>query len=227
MSSEIQEIEVKVDTPSEIVPKLEFASPLETALATNDSYLVRLEPLFHRAHDLKGKVAGSKENYEAIGQILSEVRSIKKNEIAPLWSPFKGVIEKVREFVKQRQQKGENRCTEIEAICTSEMKLYEIAEAKATAKEQKKHPEGTVVADIPAVAGYRRSTTYPITVEDPKALLRALLKAYKSADTKRVQFFLQFVTLDEQAVAKYARELKDPKQFNAEMPGITCRKDGA
>jgi len=209
---------------TQIVPKIEFDSPLETALATNDSFTVRLMPLKVQAVEMEVK---TKEDYAAIGAILAETRSIRKNEISPLWSPFKGVVERVRDFLKVQQQKAENLCEEIDGVCRRKMKEYEIAEAKATAKEQKKHPDATVQADIPAVEGYRRSTTYPITIDDPKALLRALLRAYKAADTRRVQFLSQFVCLDENAIKAHARETKDVNKFNAEMPGITCRKEGA
>jgi len=208
---------------TEIIPALAFANPLETALAANDQFDSRLLPLKAKAADLKVK---TKEDYAAIGELLSEVRSIRKNEIIPLWSPFSGVIERVRDYVRQKRQAKENICNEIEAICLPKMKAYEVAEAAATAKEQKKHPEGTVAPEIPAVAGYRRSTTYPITIDDPKQLLRDLLRSYKKGDTKRVQFLQQFVMLDEKALATYARETKDPKKFNSEIPGVTCKKDG-
>jgi valyl-tRNA synthetase len=218
------EIEIPHYRETQIIPKLEFESPLDLAVGENEQLVTRLEPLRQRALQLEVK---NKEDYEAIGRILSEVRSIRKNEVVPLWSKFNAVVAKVREFLQGEQRRAENRCEEIDGICRSKMKAYEIAEAKATAKEQKKHPEGQVEADIPAVAGYRRSTTYPVAVEDPKALLRELLRCYKKGDKTRVAFLSQFVMLDVKALEKYARETKDVKKFNSEIPGAFCTKEGA
>ena len=214
----------------EIIPSLQFPKPLEEALVTSDTFTERLLPLKTRAQGLAACDLNA-EQYAQMGAVLSEVRSIRKNEIVPLWAPFKGVVERVRDFLKQRQQAAENMCEEIDAICRASMKRYEAAEAQAAAKEQKQvqktQPEATVQPNIPAVAGYRRSTTYPITIDEPKALLRALLRAYKATDSKRVKFLSQFICLDEKELAAYARRLQNPEQFNKECPGVTCKKEGA
>lgn len=221
----------------EIIPKLQFDSPLENALATSDTFAPKLLPLKARALELKKQIEEMRgkgvlydaQTYADFGAVLSEVRSIRKNEITVLWAPFFAVVERVKDFLKVKRQAAENLCEEIDALCRGEMKTLEIAEKQATAKEQKQtdktNPGATVKPNIPAVSGYRRTTNYPITVDEPKALIRACLKAYKSGDTKRFQFLAQFIILDAKKIAEHARDLKDPVKFNKEIPGVTCRQE--
>jgi hypothetical protein len=222
---------------TEIIPQLQFENPLDNALATNDTFSAKLLPLKQRAQDLKKQIEEMRargvlydaQTYGDFGAVLSEVRSIRKNEIVALWTPFFAVVDRVKDFLKLKRQAAENLCEEIDSLCRAEMKTLEIAESKATAKEQKvvdkTHPGATVKPNIPAVAGYRRSTTYPVTIVDEKALIRACLKAYKATDTKRFQFLAKFITANAKALADYARDLKNPDQFNKEVPGVKCRQE--
>jgi len=213
---------------TEIIPRLQFDSPLETALATNDQFAPRLLPLKDKAVRFEVKDA---QGYAELGAILTEVRSIRKNEIIPLWSPFSGVVERVRDFLKMKRQAAENLCEEIDMICRGKLKTYEAAEAAAAKKEekqvQKKDPDAQVKPNIPAVGGYRRSTTYPIKVTDHKLLLKAWLKAHKDKDKERVQFLARFIVLDEKALGAYARELQNAEEFMKQIPGVKCSKEGA
>jgi len=217
---------------TELIPKIEFDSPLETALATNDQFLTRLMPLKTQANSIEVIDA---DTYARLGAVLSEVRSIRKNEIAVLWAPFTGVVNRVRDFLKQKQAAADNLCEEIDGMCRAKLKAYEVKEKAAAAAEEKQLNKKSetpveVKPNIPTVAGYRKSTTYPVMIEDPKApkaLLRALLRAYKSTDTKRLQFLSQFVMIDEKALASHARKTADVAKFNKEMhgTGVTCRME--
>src|SRR5215467_13769470 len=106
---------------TEIIPKLEFDSPLELALATNDTFHAKLAPLHAEA---LSAVIRNKEDYERVGAILSEKRSIRKNEVAPLWAPFSGLVNRVRDFIKLRERAVDNLCEAIDGICTGKMKEY-------------------------------------------------------------------------------------------------------
>jgi hypothetical protein len=214
------ELETQIVKPE--LPSLELPN-LETALATAADLSAQLIPMREKAQTLKVTDTAS---YQELGAILSESRNMRKTQIAPLFSPFNGIITRVKDFLKMKQQAAENTCQEIEAIALPKMKDWERQELEATAKEQKKLGEEVKVQpNLPSVGGYRRSTTYPVEVTDGRAILKAWYKAMKDRDRKRADFLQQFITHDEQALREYARELKDPAAFMKQIPGVKCRKD--
>ncbi len=105
------------------------------------------------------------------------------------------------------------------------MKAFEQAEIAAAQKEEKqlnKKSENPVevVPDIPATAGYRRSTTYPVEVVDADKLL----KAWERADGERKKYLRRFITIDIKELAAEARHMKDHEKLMHMIPGVKCWK---
>jgi len=113
-----------------------------------------------------------------------------------------------------------------DADLKAQVKTGEITKREAAEIAKEPAPEVRVQPSLPKTS-VRQTTNYPITIGDPKELIRAMLKAYKKTDTKRVQFLSRFVVLNERELAAYAKELKDPEQFNKEIPGVTCEAKDA
>ena len=197
------------------------------ALKRMDELENRLAPLSERAKEL---VVNDALSFAVAGEIIAELKSLTKQSEATM-EPFKLIVRRVLDFIQQRFNKNKNYAETIHALLSSKMGEYSRAERAATAAEQKKLDrkgvEGTVEPNIPKTAGVRQTVNYPITIEDNRALLRALLKAYKATDTKRVQFLSQFVTLNESELRSYAKELKNPEQFAKDCPGVTCKEAAA
>jgi len=130
---------------------------------------------------------------------------------------------KEREAAEAEQRKlNEEAQRRRDAELKAQVKAGEINKRKAAELAKEPTPEVRVQPNLPKTTGVRQTTNYPITIGDPKELIRAMLKAYKKTDTKRVQFLAQFVVLNESELAGYAKKLKDPEQFNKEIPGVTC-----
>jgi hypothetical protein len=208
---------------TQIIPKLEFDTPLETALAQGDKYRAELMPLHTR---VRGMEIADAASYAEVGAILSQERGIRK-QIKANWAPFDAIADRVRDFLRTSRQRDENLCQEIDAACLAKMKPWENREREEAAKEEKQlnkksdtHVE--VKPNLPSVAGYRKTVNYHIQVEDANKLL----KAFRTEKNKTVLTFLcQFIALNENALAKYARELKDPEKFMGLVPGVKCWKD--
>ena len=83
----------------------------------------------------------------------------------------------------------------------------------------------TVKPDLPAIPGYRKSTTYPIEVTGLYEFLTAYAKAIVKKDHTRAAFLRRFITLSEKELRDYARDLKDPERFMREIPGVRCSKE--
>lgn len=213
----------------------EFSALAETApkvaetLATVEKLTAQLPPLKQQAQSAEVTFP-NREGYQAVGAVLTEVRALKKQGEAHL-SPFEVLVSRVSTFLRTARQKHVNACTEIEGIILPKMKAWERAELAETQKEQKQvekqaaktgAPAPTVQHNIPTTAGYRRSTLYRVEVTDANTLLHAYFKAAQSAKTREQAIYLrQFITIDEQKLAKVLREdVKDPKQFMKQTPGV-------
>lgn len=213
---------------SEFSQLAETAPKVAETLHTVEALTVQLPPL--RTKALGFPMLPDREGYQALGAILTEVRGLKKQGEAHL-SPFETLVSRVQTFLRTARQKHSNACTEIEGIIIPKMKAWERAELEATKAEQKHEdkqaaktgqPAGTVQHNIPATAGYRRSTLYRVEVTDANTLLHAYFKAAANKKTREEAVYLrQFITIDEQKLAKVFREdTKDPKMFMKQTPGV-------
>lgn len=212
---------------TQIIPTTEL-SGIESALAKADQFHAQLEPLFSKARTI---IVVDQPTYSELGSVLSETRSIRKNQIAPLYAPFEGIIQRAKDWLKQSRLGHDNLAEQIEGICVAKLKEFENAEREAAKKEAAKLNKGkapeecaTVVPNLPTVAGYRKSVTYPVEVQSFEAFMKAYATAISKKDKPRAQFLREFLALDEKALAGYARELKDPEKFNREVPGCHCQK---
>jgi hypothetical protein len=209
---------------NELIPANPLPLPgFELALANMDTLEHSIEPLAARAQALQVKDADS---FAEAGQIIAQLKNLSKESEACM-APYKIKVRQVLDFLQTRFNRNKNRAEELHGILNKKMGDYSRLEREAAAAEEKKLNKKaaepvTVQPNLPKTAGVRNTTNYPITIEDPKILIRALLKAYKAADTKRVQFLAQFVTVDRVKLAEYARELKDPQEFNKSIPGVKC-----
>ena len=214
---------------SEFLQLAESSPKLGETLQTVENLTVQLPALRTKAWETQVKFP-DREGYQAIGAVLTEVRGLKKQGEAHL-SPFETLVSRVQTFLRTARQKHTNQCTEIEGIIIPKMKAWERAETEATAKEQKQEdkraektgqPAGTVEHNIPATSGYRRSTLYRVEVTDANTLLHAYFKAASDKKTREQAVYLrQFITIDEQKLAKVFREdVKDPKVFMKQTPGV-------
>jgi hypothetical protein len=73
-----------------------------------------------------------------------------------------------------------------------------------------------VESNVPKVAGVQRRTNYYAEVTDAAALI----SAFEDGDETQRDFLRQFITVNEPAVGKYAREAKDPKKVEQSIPGV-------
>lgn len=224
MATELVRAEV-----SEFSQLAETAPKVAETLQTVDKLTAQLPPLMVKARSTEVTFP-DREGYQAVGAVLTEVRALKKQGEAHL-SPFEVLVSRVATFLRTARQKHVNQCTEIEGVILPKMKAWEKAELAETQKEQKQmekqaaktgQPAPTVQHNIPSTAGYRRSTLYRVEVTDANTLIHAYFKAAQSAKTREQAVYLrQFITIDEQKLAKVFREdVKDPKQFMKQTPGI-------
>ena len=218
---------------TEIIPLNPLPLPgIETALTTMDKLENSLAPLAERAQTLQVIDAAS---FAEAGELIAQLKSITKESEVTL-APFKLIVQRVKDFMQTRFNRNSNRATEIHGVLSRKMGDYTRQERPAAHKEEDKTnrqrekqglPPVNVQPNIPKVAGVRNTVNFPITIEDPKALIKACLKAYKATDTKRFQFLAQFIKLDETTLAAHARDLKDAEKFNSEVPGVKCEKKEA
>ena len=218
---------------TELVPTNPLPLPgFELALSNMDALETSLAPLAERAQTLDVKDAGT---FAEAAQVIAALKLATKESEACL-APYKLKVRQVLDFLQNRFNRNKNRAEELHGILTAKMVDYtrkERAAAEAEEKKLNKQAEKrgadpvTVQPNIPKVAGVRNTVNYPITIDDPKALIRACLKAYKAPNHERFKFLVRFITLDRQELAAYAKELKDAKQFNSEIPGVTCEEKEA
>jgi len=210
--------------PSEFSTLAQEAPKVKAALDEVGRLTVQLAPLKDEARTLEVKHP-DRGAYQRIGEVLTDVRGLRKQGEAHL-SPFNVLIERVRIFLRTATQKHTNACEEIEGIIKPKMKAWEQAELDATAAEQKQlekkaarkgEDAPTVQHNIPATAGYRRSTVYRAEVTDREKFLRA----YRS-DPQR---FDRYILIDVQKLNADLRETKDPAGMMKAIPGIKCWKD--
>jgi len=199
----------------------------EDSLGTMDKLEQQIVPLSTRAKEIKVVDADS---FAEAGAIIADLKRISKESEACM-APYKIKVRQVLDFIQTRFTRNKNHAEMAHAVLTVKMAEYSRKEKEATAKEQKqmerKGIEGTVQPNLPKVAGVRSTVNYPISIEDPKALIRACLKAYKASDTKRFQFLAQFIMLDEAALRAHAKEIKNVEQFAKDCPGVTCKESAA
>lgn len=218
---------------TELVPTNPLPLPgFEDALKVMDNLENSLAPLSERAKALQVTDAAS---FAEAGELIAQLKMVEKDSEVTI-SPFKLRVQRVKDFLQQRFNRNANRAREIHAGLTAKMGDYSRKEREAAEKEQKElnkklekrgEEPVTLQPNIPKVAGVRNTVNWPITIEDPKALIKACLKAYKASDTKRFQFLAQFIMLDEVKLREHARDTKDADKFNAEVPGVTCKRADA
>src|SRR6267142_2639138 len=217
----------QITKPQVELPSTELPG-LDAALASVEQLSAQLLPLWEKAHSIEVKFP-DKSAYSEIGEVLSEVRNLRKQGGAQ-FAPFDLIVDRVRTFLRTKRQKHENACEEIESLCLPKMKAFEREELEATQKEEhkinkqaEKKGEAPVEVQpaIPTVAGYRRSTNYYAEVTDAEKLLRAWIRAGK----EQHQYLRQFITIDIKALNAEAREVKNPEQLMKQIPGIRAWKD--
>jgi hypothetical protein len=210
-----------------IIPSLELTG-LESSLSQVENLTLQLGPYREIAKTIDAKDAST---YAVIGEALTSVRAIRKQG-AGMFSPFDGVVDRVRSFLRTARQKHENACEEIEAIFLTKMKRYEFEERDKAEKEQaklnKKLPEGEQVKvepNLPSVSGYRKTVNWRVEVVDRSKYLNAFLKGDKTTRA----FLGQFVTIDTAALGRYVRGAKDevgtPEAFMKSLPGVKVSKE--
>jgi hypothetical protein len=203
----------------------ESSPKVAETLQVVESLTVQLVPLREKAKTIEVKFP-DRESYQAIGGVLTEVRALRKQGEAHM-SPFEVLVSRVQTFLRTARQKHTNACEEIEGIIRPKMKAWEQAELAATQAEQKKlekkaektgQQAPTVQHNIPATAGYRRSTVYRVAFDTPEATEK-FLRAYRR-DPKDLE---KYVMIDIQAMQKDLREeIKDVKEAMKRWPGSRC-----
>lgn len=94
--------------------------------------------------------------------------------------------------------------------------------AAAVAEEQKNAPPPTVKvqASVPTVAGMRNQTYYYAEVTDANAIIKEFVLAASTNNADRAAFLRQFITIDEAAISKFARDAKDNDKATRLVPGV-------
>lgn len=210
--------------PAEFGELAQEAPKVKEALDQVSRLTVQLVPLKDRARTLEVKHP-DREAYQRIGEVLTEVRGLRKQGEAFL-SPFNVLVTRVMTFLRTATQKHTNACEEIEGIVKGKMKAWEQAELEATRAEQKQLEKKaarkgevapTVQNNIPSTAGYRRSTRYWVEVTDREKFLRAYRSNPRDLD--------KYVAIDVQKMSADLRESKDPEAMMKAIPGIKAIKD--
>ena len=103
-----------------------------------------------------------------------------------------------------------------------------IQTAAAVAEEEKAKPAPTVrvAPAIPTVAGVKNQTFYYAEAEHPEYLIIAYARAVIAANVERQGFLRQFLTTDDQAIGKFARETKDSEKVMEALPGVRAWSKG-
>jgi len=211
-----------VPPPTDLIPVPNNPIVLDRftdALSGMDKLEASANLIYENARTLEVKDADS---FAQAGQLIAQ---IKRNtaESEACMQPFKLKVRNVLDFIQQRFNRNKNRGTEAHGILSAKMGDYSRKEREATAAENKAlnkkgAPPVQVEPNLPKVDGVRTTTNYPVEVVDRSKFLNAFLKG----DKARRIFLGKFIALDESALARYAKELKDPKQFMAEIPGVKC-----
>ena len=94
---------------------------LEQALVRVEKCDGDLAPLMAQA---KVIVVSDAQSYQAIGAVLSRVRSIEK-QIKAEFSPFDAIVERVRTFLRLEAKKHLIQCAQIDDLCVAKMKIHE------------------------------------------------------------------------------------------------------
>lgn len=183
------------------------------------------EALANRLHaDAQALEVKDADSFARAGQLVKDLKDATAASEACM-EPYKLKVRKVLDFIQQRFNRNKNRAEEARGILNKKMGEYSRAEREAAAAEEKKINKGkpveeraTVQPSLPKTAGVRTTTNYPIEIVDRSKFINAFLKG----DKVRRMFLGQFLVLDESALARHAKELKDPKKFMAEIPGVKC-----
>ena len=77
-----------------------------------------------------------------------------------------------------------------------------------------------VKPNIPTVAGIKNQTYYMAEITDSHAIIDAYAAAFARGDQKQAVFLYQFITVDAQAVGKFARDTKDNAAAAKALPGV-------
>ena len=213
----------------EIIPANPLPLPgFEIALSTMDTIEGSLAPLAERAKVIQVTDAAT---FAEAGEIIARLKAVEKDSEVTL-APFKLTVQRVKDFLQTRFNRNANRAREIHAQLTAKMGDYSRKEREAAEKEQKEinkklerkgEDPVTVQPNIPKVAGVRNTINYPVEVADRSKFLNAFLKG----DKQRRLFLAQFIALDESALARHAKELKDPVEFMKQVPGVKCERKEA
>ena len=194
---------------TEVLPPTDLSrSELQDALVALEQDASPLPQLKERARTVAQILPkdATQENYAEMGAALSEARLIKQTPTTRLGN-FYMIVRRVLAYLDTQSNKTKNAVTEIEAIALPWMKSFEQHERSETAKEQKQMGDGAVVKpNLPTVAGYRKTVNYRAQVTDAKKFLAAYRKEPRGP-------LAEFVTIDEAALNKRAREMKDSKAF--------------
>lgn len=195
---------------------------IEGALATSDQLYPKIEALDFRWRKIEVKDA---DTYAEMGLALNEAVALRK-EWELVYSPFKLIAKRVTDFLRTKEQRGTNRIQEIEANIRAKLKSYEAIERERAEKDAEKtskavgHPVD-VKAALPSIGGYRKTVTYKAELIDLKKFLAAL----RDAKGERRVYLMKFLTLDEKALNKEARDVKDPDELMKRIPGIRAWQD--
>lgn len=127
--------------------------------------------------------------------------------------------------IEQARKNGEVKAREAERL--RKQAEADAARQRELADKQKQEtiaatPTVEVQSLRPKIAGVPRTMHYYAEVNQPVMLLLAYEAAIRNEDTKRQIFLSRFLTVNEQEVGKYAREVKNSAKVMAELPGVTA-----
>lgn len=208
----------------EIIPSGELTG-IELSLREVSDDLALLPGLKKKAEDL---VVTDQTSFLEAGTLVAQVDGIGGKDGGGRLQRYFDITNTVINFLRNKRTMVQTAKDEIKTILNKKRNDWAELERQATAKEQaeldKKNqkagaPRQQVLANIPTTAGKRKSTTWPIRIEDANKLLNQWKKGGKYGKDLR-----PFIILDEQALAKEAREMQDPEAFMKRFPGIFNEK---
>lgn len=166
--------------------------------------------------DLESYIKAAKAHFEPeLAPAEEKVKRLKiqmANLIQPAMGWLKSLVDRQREWSAKER----------EAAQKEQDRINEAARLEAR-KNHSKTPEPVAVAPaLPKVPGIKNQTYYKCSVFNAALIIERFVKG----EPAEREFLRRFITVDEQEIGKYARELKDPKAAEKAVPGCRFWSEG-
>ncbi len=173
-----------------------------------------------RKEQLAAKAEQERINAEARKKAEAEAAAKLKQEQEEAAKRKKDAIAEI----KRRLKAGEIGKREAAKLLkeAGDTEQADILRAEAEATEIKENPQTIKVeSQVPTVAGIQKRVNYRAECTDTGAFLKEFARRYAKGDIS----LLPYVTVDQQAIGKFARDTKDSKKVAESLPYVKAWED--